>query len=221
MLNHYKTHIDAAKSKSCALLVDKDVESILAKSGPNYSLSISESYKLAQSIICNEDSKNKDDNITPKEVTVAPCTFIEDKLVIDFNQNSYEFHLFTATDLDEESEDSEASDEDSDIEESKIQKVSFEDEIKQIVLRQIEEGHTIDSIKIEINSVRFSENKTLVDCLVAIVPPLISSVINHDQVPINKSIISLQELFTSYADLLKSFILTKNDEAHLIECVEK
>lgn len=98
---------------------------------------------------------------------------------------------------------------------------NFDDEIRAIVMRQITEGHPIESIKVEINTVRFSDNKNLADCLVAIVPPLIDSVMVQKDMSIQDSIKALDKLFMEYSDLLKGFIVTKNEQACLIECIEK
>jgi len=154
--------------------------------------------------------------IIAEGVKIEKGTKIDNKLVISHN-DAYIMHDIKIDELiDSSIVDSEESDllsEETDEE----QKLSFEDEIRAIVLREINEDHGIDSIKIEINSVRFSENKTLADCLVAIIPPLIDSVLRKENLVTQSAIIELDTLFGKYADFLKTFIITSNDQALLIE----
>jgi len=100
-------------------------------------------------------------------------------------------------------------------------KNTFDEEIKATIMRQITEGHSVGSSKVEINSARFSHNKTLGDCVMAIVPVLVSYVLSKEHASIQLTIKELDTIFTDYSDLLKSFIITSNEQLCIIESIEK
>ena len=97
-----------------------------------------------------------------------------------------------------ETEESDLMEDESDEETTQANTHAFEDEIKAIIVRQITEEYSLDSIKVEINTVRFSDNKSLTECWGAVVTSLIDYVMSQKDQTIQTSIKSIDKLFNEF-----------------------
>ena len=60
----------------------------------------------------------------------------------------------------DESEESDLIEDESDDESDQVFDITFEDEVKSIIQRQRDERHEVDSVKVEVNSIKFSTHKS-------------------------------------------------------------
>ena len=132
---------------------------------------------------------------------------------------SIHFRNFIEKDGDETDE-SDLIQDDSDEEEKEAVALSFEEEIESIIKRQMEEEHPIDSARVEINSVKFSANKSLSDCISAIVSALIN-IEMEEQKNLKETIVRLQKIFTDYSGLFQMFIISDVEQAAFINGLEQ
>ena len=192
---------------------------------------IGENCEITESIVWNDVKLGNNciikNCVITDGVEIKPDSELTNVLIIDQNGEQkhhpieFNYRKQLVDQKGEESEESDLIEEESDEEEKGDGNNMFDEEVRAIVMRQINEGHPIESIKVEINTVRFSDNKTLSDCLVAIVPALIDSVLSHKELSVQASVKALDKIFSEYSELLKSFIVTINEQACLIECIEK
>ena len=52
---------------------------------------------------------------------------------------------------------------------------AFASEVAATVRRAVEADHTVENLALEINSLKFSQNRSFADCVAAIVPPLLDT----------------------------------------------
>lgn len=163
--------------------------------------------------------------IVTNNVTIPANSELINQLIIDANgkQTSQDIS-FIYRNADKEGDESEESDlieDESDDEQANAAGVSFEDEVKAVVRRQLDEGHSIEFARVEINSLKFSNNKSFADCIFSVVPELIESVLEQQDLKIQDIIGRLDKLLSEYSEILKTFIISANEESCLIECIEK
>ena len=211
--SYYQTNLDVLSSKPYPLIPGAHLS--------NVELDKESEVKLTENLakLHLEGSVFHDEKVKITKNLNLKLSKTDAKLVITQQDDIFEYPLGDGTG-DDQSEESDLMSEETDEDDTNTG-ITFEEEIRQIVMRQITEGHKIESIKIEINSVRFSVNKSLIDCLVCIVPVLVENVMSQEGIRGIAAINQLEIVFQDYSELLKSFIITKNDQAHLIECIER
>ena len=93
----------------------------------------------------------------------------------------------------------------------------FSQEVGATVRRAVELGHTVDNLALEVNSLKFAQNRTFADCVRAIVPALLEDVA---QAPSKKAKVgAIKKLVERWAPLLLKFVQSKKDQRALVEAV--
>ena len=193
---------------------------------------ISENCRITESIIWDKVTIGAGSEIynciITQGIVITPGSHFKNVLLLsngdqeqNFTEHAIEISKFKKISDGNETDESDLLDEESDEDDNKNSNNSFLDEIKAIINRQISEEHSLDAIKVEINTVRFSDNKTLTECCGAVITALIDYVMIQSDQTIQSSIKSIEKLFNQYSGMLKSFVTTKSDQASLIENIEK
>ncbi|CAI2362614.1 unnamed protein product [Moneuplotes crassus] len=159
-------------------------------------------------------------------VSIQNDAVISDSLVINKDgENSYEtIKLVYSNGKNLDGDDTDESDlieDETDEDSDEVFEVTFEDEVKAIIKRQRDEDHQVDSVRVEVNSIKFSKHKSNSECVNAIFVGLINILMESGEEDIKKMIGTIHTNIANYAELIQNYLITENDQATLMESIEK
>lgn len=190
---------------------------------------IEENSKIFESILFNKVKIGNNctikNCILTEGVNIKDNIHLENQVIIENNgeQKTQEIKFCYKNNKEKTGDETDESDliEDESDEED-ITPLTFEEEVEAIISRQIEEDHPIDSIRVEVNSIKFSKNKSNSECVNAIFTGLFNFVLAQEEESIPKEVIlKFSDILRDYSELLKVYLISENEHATLIESIEK
>ncbi|KAL1503158.1 hypothetical protein AB1Y20_011217 [Prymnesium parvum] len=92
---------------------------------------------------------------------------------------------------------------------------AFEEEVADTVRRGVENNHSVDNLALEVNGLKFAQNRSFADCIVAIVPALL------EELPLSgkskkERLTEVKRCLNKWGALLKRFTQTRSDQVELM-----
>ena len=97
---------------------------------------------------------------------------------------------------------------------------AFASEVRETVLRGVESGHTVDNVALELNSLKFAQDRTFADVVRAVVPALLEPLSAAGQ-PKKARVGALKKIVARWGELLGRFVQTGGDQDAMLDALEE
>ena len=97
---------------------------------------------------------------------------------------------------------------------------AFASEVRETVLRGVESGHTVDNVALELNSLKFAQDRTFADVVRAVVPALLEPLSAAGQ-PKKARVGALKKIVARWSELLGRFVQTGGDQDAMLDALEE
>lgn len=96
------------------------------------------------------------------------------------------------------------------------ERAAFADEVKDTLLRAIDQGHTVDNVALEVNSLKFAQVRSFAECVSALVPALLGSLsLAKAATKKERKMLTVQGL-ERWGELIKRFVQSGVEEDALV-----